>query len=247
MDQYRKYLDYPIITTVSKVADEMQLMVYVVGGFVRDCFLEKGNRNDIDIAVVGNGIDFAGAVAQRLKPQPEIDFFPYYGTARIKYNGWKLDFAGTRKERYHTHSRFPVIEAGTLEDDQKRRDFTINTMAFDLRQNHFGEFIDPYNGLNDIKNRIICTTRDPLIVFAEDPLRMLRAIRFATQLDFDIEAGCYDAIIKNAPKIELVGNEKFLDELYLITSDPNSFKGLRMLEETGLRSIHKKKRPDKNL
>jgi len=209
-------------------------MACVVGGFVRDCLLGRDAKNDIDIAVVGSGIDFAHAVASRLSPPPEVKFFKNFGTAMIQYKDVKVEFVGARKESYRGDSRKPLVEDGSLEDDQKRRDFTINAMAFDLRMSELGELIDPFNGMQDLRDKVIRTPLNPDITFSDDPLRMMRAIRFASQLDFIIEDGCYAAIARNAGRIGIVSMERVVDELNLIIMSSKPSRGFRMLDETGL-------------
>ena len=237
MATFKHFLDHHIFHAVSESADELHLMACVVGGFVRDCFLGRDAKNDIDIAVVGSGIDFAYAVALKLKPSPEVKFFRNFGTAMIQYRDWKIEFVGARKESYRSDSRKPLVEDGSLEDDQNRRDFTINAMAFDLRKAHFGELIDPFNGMRDLGEKIIRTPLDPDITFSDDPLRMMRAIRFATQLDFTIEAGCYEAIARNAFRMGIVSMERVVDELNLIIQAEKPSRGFRMLDETGLLTL----------
>lgn len=234
MTKFAQFLENRIFHDVSAAAGEMGVMACVVGGFVRDSFLGRDARNDIDIAVVGSGIDFAHAVAARLKPVPDVKFFKNFGTAMIQYGEWKVEFVGARKESYRIDSRKPLVEDGSLEDDQKRRDFTINAMAFDLRGSHFGELIDPFQGIRDLGEKIIRTPLDPDITFSDDPLRMMRAVRFATQLDFSIEPGCYSAIGRNANRISIVSMERVVDELNLIIMSARPSKGFRMLDETGL-------------
>ncbi|MCX6286132.1 MAG: HD domain-containing protein [Bacteroidetes bacterium] len=237
MSTFKHYIENRIFHSVSEVADEMQLMACVVGGFVRDCFLARGDKNDIDIAVVGSGIDFAHLVALKLRPSPDVKFFKNFGTAMIQYKEWKVEFVGARKESYRSDSRKPLVEDGTLEDDQRRRDFTINAMAFDLRMDHFGELIDPFYGMKDLEDKIIRTPLDPDITFSDDPLRMMRAIRFASQLDFTIEAGCYSAISRNTGRLVIVSMERIVDELNFIIQSPKPSKGFRMLDETGLLTL----------
>jgi poly(A) polymerase len=234
MEKFKHYLDHCIFRIISGVSAEMHVMACVVGGFVRDSFLSRGNTQDIDIAVVGSGIDFAHQVAAKLKPPPEVKFFKNFGTAMIQYKDWKVEFVGARKESYRKNSRKPLVENGSLEDDQKRRDFTINAMAFDLRKRHFGELMDPFNGMKDLKEKIIRTPLDPDVTFSDDPLRMMRAVRFATQLGFSIEDGCYSAITRNAERISIVSMERVVNELNLIILADEPSRGFMMLDETGL-------------
>jgi len=234
MGNYKHYLNNRIFLAVSEAASDMQVMACVVGGFVRDRILGRGDQNDIDIAVVGSGIDFAHAVATKLSPVPEVKIFKNFGTAMFNHNDRKVEFVGARKESYRDHSRKPLVEDGTLEDDQNRRDFTINAMAFDLRKSSFGELIDPFHGIEDLASAIIRTPLDPDITFSDDPLRMMRAIRFATQLDFTIESVCYEAIKRNVSRVGIVSLERVVDELNLIIMTKQPSAGFRMLDETGL-------------
>jgi len=231
------YLKYPIFKVITQVADELQMPAFVIGGFVRDILLNRDNKQDIDIVVKGSGIDFAHRVAEKLENNPTVKFFKNFGTAMLKYQGWKIEFVGARKESYRLNSRKPIVEDGSLEDDQNRRDFTINAMAIDLTKDHLGEIVDPFNGLNDLKKKIIKTPMDPDITFSDDPLRMMRAIRFAVQLNFIIEAGCFQAISRNATRISIVSFERIIDELNLIIQTKVPSEGLKMLDETGLLSI----------
>jgi tRNA nucleotidyltransferase/poly(A) polymerase len=237
MGKYKHYLKHQVFRAVSEAAAEMQVMACVVGGYVRDCFLERGDKNDIDIAVVGSGIEFAQAVALKLDPVPDVKFFRNFGTAMFSHNNRKVEFVGARKESYRNDSRKPLVENGSLEDDQKRRDFTINAMAFDLRKSTYGELIDPFQGMKDLGDRIIRTPLDPDITFSDDPLRMMRAIRFATQLDFTIEPGCYEAISRNAARLGIVSMERVVDEMNLIIQAGKPSDGFRMLDETGLLTL----------
>ncbi len=237
MGKYEHYLNHQIFRAVSEAACETQLMACVVGGYVRDCFLDRGDKNDIDIAVVGSGIDFAHTVASKFSPVPEVQFFKNFGTAMFTHNNRKIEFVGARKESYRNDSRKPLVEDGTLEDDQKRRDFTINAMAFDLRKSTFGELIDPFEGMKDLEDKIIRTPLDPDITFSDDPLRMMRAIRFASQLDFTIEPACYEAISRNFARLGIVSMERVVDELNLIILSKKPSGGFRMLDETGLLTL----------
>lgn len=234
MEKFKQYLGHRIFRILSGVAEEMQVMACVVGGFVRDSFLGRSGTQDIDIAVVGSGIDFAAEVASRIKPSPDVKIFTNFGTAMIQYKEWKLEFVGARKESYRKNSRKPLVEDGSLEDDQKRRDFTINAMAFDLRKTHFGELIDPFGGMKDLEEKVIRTPLDPDITFSDDPLRMMRAVRFAAQLGFSIESECYAAIAKNAERICIVSMERIVSELNLIILTEKPSRGFMMLDETGL-------------
>ncbi|MBL6950344.1 MAG: CCA tRNA nucleotidyltransferase, partial [Bacteroidales bacterium] len=191
-------LNHPVFNVISSLSAELVNPAFVIGGFVRDLLLKRDRNQDIDIVVLGSGIDFAHAVAGRLKGDVPVKFFKNFGTAMISYKGWKVEFVGARKESYRSDSRKPIIEDGTLEDDQLRRDFTINAMALDLRAVSFGNLVDPFHGVEDLEKKIIRTPLAPDITFSDDPLRMMRAIRFATQLNFSIDPECYKAIGRNA-------------------------------------------------
>jgi poly(A) polymerase len=228
------YLDDPVFKVISQVADEMNLRAFVIGGFVRDNLLERDSNQDIDITVTGSGIDFAHRVGEKLDRDLPVKYFKNFGTAMISWQGWKIEFVGARKESYRLHSRKPIVEDGTLEDDQRRRDFTINALALCLNKKDFGKLIDPFHGMEDLRKKIIRTPLDPDITFSDDPLRMMRAIRFAAQLGFSIEEQCYLAIRRNAERISIVSAERITDEMNLIVSSPVPSKGFIMLLETGL-------------
>lgn len=215
----------------------MGVRAFVIGGFVRDLLLQRGNKQDIDVVVLGSGIDFAHKVAEKMDQEVPVKFFRNFGTAMLNYHGWKVEFVGARKESYRLNSRKPIVEDGTLEDDQNRRDFTINAMAIELTAENYGKLIDPFNGIADLKAKIIRTPAKPDITFSDDPLRMMRAIRFATQLGFTIEKECYKAIARNAGRIGIVSMERITDELNLIILSPEPSRGLIMLDETGLLRI----------
>lgn len=233
----KKHLSNPVFNTVSQVAEEMHVRAFVIGGFVRDLILQRDNKQDIDIVVTGSGIDFANRVAERLVGDIPVKFFKNFGTAMLTYHGWKVEFVGARKESYRQNSRKPIVEDGTLEDDQNRRDFTINAMAIDLGKEHFGELIDPFDGVNDIKTKTIRTPLDPDITFSDDPLRMMRAIRFAAQLGFSITPPCLEAITRNVHRITIVSGERVTDELNLIIASDRPSAGFRLMDETGLLEI----------
>ncbi len=215
----------------------MQVQAFVIGGFVRDLLLNRDNKQDIDIVVLGSGIDFAHKVAEKLDGEIPVKFFRNFGTAMLNFHGWKIEFVGARKESYRTNSRKPIVEDGSIEDDQNRRDFTINAMAIDLTHEKYGQLIDPFNGIRDLEDRIIRTPLDPDITFSDDPLRMMRAIRFAAQLGFTIEPSCFDSISRNAERISIVSMERVSDEFNLIIQAKVPSRGLLMLEETGLLKI----------
>nr|WP_319511627.1 HD domain-containing protein [uncultured Draconibacterium sp.] len=225
-----------IFKDIQAVADRVETETYVIGGYVRDLFLERPSK-DIDIVTIGSGIDFATEVAKSLKPRPRVNVFKNFGTAMLKYNDLEIEFVGARKESYQRNSRKPIVEDGTLEDDQNRRDFTINAMAFSLNGNRFGELVDPFNGMDDLNNKIIRTPLDPDVTFSDDPLRIMRAIRFATQLDFEIEDKTLEAIARNKDRIKIVSAERIIEELNKIIMAPKPSKGFRLLEETGLLAI----------
>ncbi len=229
-------LKHKIFYKISEVASQMQMETYVIGGFVRDLYLNRPSK-DIDIVTVGSGIEFAKNVAKSLKPQPKVTVFKNFGTAMFRYKDMEIEFVGARKESYQRNSRKPIIENGTLEDDQNRRDFTINAMAFGLNKSNFGELVDPFNGMGDLEDLIIRTPLDPDITFSDDPLRIMRAIRFSTQLGFDIEAETYDSIIKNRERIKIISEERIIEELNKIMMSPKPSIGFKLLEETGLLKI----------
>lgn len=225
-------LSHPVFKVVSEVADEMSMEAYVVGGFVRDAILYRPCK-DIDIVVVGKGIDMAIKVAERLGDK-KVNVFKTFGTAQIVYEDYDIEFVGARKESYNRDSRKPVVEDGTLEDDQKRRDFTINAMAIGLNKKNYGVLLDPFNGLKDIDDRIIRTPLDPDITYSDDPLRMMRAIRFAAQLDFKIEPKSFESICKNKERIEIISKERVAEELNkIILADIPSI-GFELLFDSGL-------------
>ncbi len=230
------YFKDPLFTLIGSSGDRLGVDTYVVGGFVRDVILERGKPKDIDIVCVGSGIDLAHEVARNLEEKPKVQVFKNFGTAMIKTTHWELEFVGARKESYQRHSRKPVVENGTLEDDQNRRDFTINALAVQLNEKYFGKLIDPFNGVQDLKNRSIRTPRSPEITFDDDPLRMLRAIRFATQLNYTIAPSSFQAIFDFAPRLDIVSNERIVVELTKILEASQPSTGFLLLEKTGLLS-----------
>ncbi len=231
---YKSALKNPIFRTISKASENLNLESYVIGGFVRDFILERGEAKDIDIVAVGSGIDLAEEVSKLLPGKPKVSIFKNYGTAMLKSGGIELEFVGARKESYSEESRNPNVESGTLEDDQNRRDFTINALALSLSDENFGELLDPFNGIEDLQKKIIRTPLDPDITYSDDPLRMLRAIRFATQLDFMIEKNSLDSISKNAERIKIISKERVVDELNKIMLSEVPSKGFALLHKTGL-------------
>lgn len=229
-------LKEPIFKDIQVVADHTETEVYVIGGYVRDVFLNRPSK-DIDLVTIGSGIDFANELAKQLKPRPRVNVFKNFGTAMLKYKDLEIELVGARKESYQRNSRKPIIENGTLEDDQNRRDFTINAMAFHLNGDNFGELIDPFNGMEDLQNKIIRTPLDPEVTFSDDPLRIMRAIRFATQLDFNIEGKTLKAITRNKERIKIISAERIIEELNKIIMSPKPSKGFKLLEESGLLAI----------
>ena len=218
---------------VGDVADELHRECYVVGGYVRDIFLERPS-NDMDFVTVGSGIEVAKAVARRIGKRAHLAVFRTYGTAQVKTRQWELEFVGARRESYHRESRNPIVEDGTLDDDQKRRDFTINAMAVCLNNGRFGELVDPFDGLWDLEDGIIRTPLDPDITFSDDPLRMLRCIRFATQLNFYIEDETFEALERNAQRIKIISGERIQEELNKIILTRTPSKGFVDLQRSGL-------------
>lgn len=229
-------LKLKIFRIISMVADNMGLETYVIGGFVRDLYLKRASK-DIDIVTLGSGIELAEQVAKALHPRPGVNVFKNFGTAMLKYKNYEIEFVGARKESYQKDSRKPVVEDGSLVDDQNRRDFTINAMALGLNQWNFGQLTDPFNGLADLQNKIIRTPLDPSITFSDDPLRMMRAIRFSAQLGFEIQSDTLIAIASNKERIKIVSAERIVDELNKIILAEKPSAGFRMLEETGLLEI----------
>lgn len=226
-------LDKDIFHKISETADRLGLECYVVGGYVRDLFLERPS-NDIDVVVVGSGISMAEALKKQLGGRAHLSVFRNFGTAQVKYNGLEIEFVGARKESYSHDSRKPVVEDGTLEDDQNRRDFTINALAVCLNGARFGEMVDPFDGLADLEDGIIRTPLDPNITFSDDPLRMLRCVRFAAQLNFFIEDETFDALTRNADRIRIISGERVQEELNKIMMTATPSKGLVELYRCGL-------------
>lgn len=226
-------LDNDIFHQISAVADHLDVECYVVGGYVRDLFLERPS-NDIDVVVVGSGIEVAAALKQKLGKRAYLSVFRNFGTAQIKFKGMEIEFVGARKESYSHDSRKPVVENGTLEDDQNRRDFTINALAVCLNQARFGELVDPFDGLLDLEDGLIRTPLDPDITFSDDPLRMLRCVRFSTQLKFFIEDETFEALRRNAERIKIVSGERIADELNKIMMADHPSRGFIELYRCGL-------------
>ena len=229
-------LDTPIFRKISETADSLGLECYVVGGYVRDIFLERPST-DIDVVVVGKGLEMAKAFSKNLGKGAHISVFANYGTAQVKYRGHEIEFVGARKESYNRDSRNPIVEDGTLEDDQNRRDFTINAMAICLNGDRFGELVDPFDGMLDLEDRIISTPLEPGITFSDDPLRMMRCIRFATQLNFYIEDETFEALCENKERIRIISRERINDELNKIMLSKTPSKGFIELDRCGLLEI----------
>lgn len=230
----KQALTHPIFNIISQSASELGVDAYVIGGFVRDYILKRGQHKDIDIVAIGSGITLAKQVAKNMPNRPKVQVFKTYGTAMLRYEDIEIEFVGARKESYTEDSRNPIVENGTLEDDQNRRDFTINAMAIDLSSANFGNLLDPFDGINDLENKTIRTPLDPDITYSDDPLRMMRAIRFATQLNFTIENESLEAISKNKERIKIITNERIVVELHKILESDIPSIGFLLLEKTGL-------------
>ncbi len=229
-------LQHKIFQVISKTADQMQLETYIIGGFVRDLYLNRKSK-DIDIVTIGSGIELAKKVSENLKNKPQVNIFKNFGTAMLKYKDLEIEFVGARKESYQSDSRKPLVEDGTLEDDQNRRDFTINALALRLNKSNFGELVDPFNGIDDLKNKIIRTPLNPDITFSDDPLRIMRAIRFSAQLGFEIQSETLQSISKNKERINIISGERIIDEINKIMMSEKPSVGFKLMEETGLLKI----------
>ncbi|MFY7811441.1 MAG: CCA tRNA nucleotidyltransferase [Flavobacterium sp.] len=234
---YKEALTHPIFEYVTQASQTLNLESYVIGGFVRDFILKRDFKKDIDIVTVGSGIDLALKVSALLPNQPSVQVFKNYGTAMLRFMDIDIEFVGARKESYQEDSRKPHTWGGTLQDDQNRRDFTINAMAFSLNLNNYGDLVDPFNGLKALENKIIETPLAPAITYSDDPLRMLRAIRFATQLEFEIHVDSLEAIKYNKERIQIISNERIVDELNKILSTSKPSIGFILLYQTGLLGI----------
>lgn len=228
----RENLQHPIFQIIKDLADKEQVECYVIGGFVRDRIMGRPFKNDVDIVVVGSGIDFATKLGEIL--HTKVAVYKSFGTAMLVHDQINIEFVGARRESYRSNSRNPIVEDGTLEDDQNRRDFTINAMAYCLNGDRYGELVDPFNGVGDIEERIIKTPLDPTITFSDDPLRMMRAIRFATQLNFKIDIAAIQAIVDNAERIQIISKERIADELNKIVLATKPSIGFKYLFDTGL-------------
>jgi poly(A) polymerase len=232
----KDYLKHPIFSIISQAADESKLKVYVIGGFVRDLFLRRPST-DIDIVTIGSGIELAELVGRKIGKDTHVSVFRNFGTAMLHYGKWQVEFVGARKESYRMDSRKPIVETGSMEDDQNRRDFTINAMAISLNKEDFGRLIDPFEGIKHLEEQIIRTPLDPDITFSDDPLRMMRAIRFASQLRFVIEDETFEAIVRNADRINIISKERIAEELNKIILSSKPSIGLKLLDKSGLLSI----------
>lgn len=230
---YVKHINTPIFKLIEQCADDLGVEAFVIGGYVRDIFLERTNK-DIDIVALGRGIDLAEAVRKKLGDEAHFSVFKNFGTAQIKYQDIEVEFVGARKESYRKESRKPIVEDGSLEDDQNRRDFTMNALAIGLNKNNFGKLLDPFDGVKDLESKIIRTPLDPDITYSDDPLRMMRAIRFASQLGFVIEEHSFEAIKKNKERISIVSKERITDELNKIILSPIPSIGFKLLFDSGL-------------
>lgn len=237
MQNHKEALEDPIFSIISEAASELGLECYVIGGFVRDHLLKRQVKKDIDVVAVGSGIGLAQKVAEKLPGRPQVSVFKNFGTAMVRHKKLELEFVGARKESYDRNSRKPVVENGTLEDDQKRRDFTINALALSLDPNQFGNLLDPFDGVADLERKCIRTPLEPGITYSDDPLRMMRAIRFATQLDFEIELTSLQAITEHRERIKIISRERIVDELHKILLSPKPSKGFALLHQTGLLQI----------
>jgi putative nucleotidyltransferase with HDIG domain len=234
---YKASLKNKIFEIISIASQELQLESYVIGGFVRDLILKRDFRKDIDIVAVGSGIELALKVSSLLPKKPKVQVFKTYGTAMLHFEGIEIEFVGARKESYNFESRNPIVENGTLQDDQNRRDFTINALAISLNLDTYGELLDPFEGLKALETKTIKTPLDPDITFSDDPLRMMRGIRFATQLGFEIEENSLNSITKNAQRINIISGERIVDELNKILSTEKPSVGFLLLFKTGLLDI----------
>ena len=231
-NNYSQYLKHPVFKVASQIVTEQNLEAYVIGGFVRDLILERPSK-DIDIVVIGNGLDLAKACADKLRVK-KVSVFERFGTAQFVYKDLDVEFVGARKESYRSDSRKPTIENGTLQDDQNRRDFSINALAISLHKDNFGDLIDPFSGMEDIENEIIRTPLEPAKTYSDDHLRMMRAIRFATQLDFKIERKSLEAISENAHRLEIISQERIMDELNKIILSKTPCRGFKLLNSAKL-------------
>lgn len=236
-EKMKQHLTHPVFKTIQQAAHQLNVECYAIGGYVRDIFLERESK-DVDVVAIGSGIDLAKQVAKLLPNKPQVSYFKNFGTAMLRTKDhWDVEFVGARKESYNRNSRKPIVENGTLEDDQNRRDFTINALAISLNEESYGNLLDPFGGLQDLEDKIIRTPLDPDITFSDDPLRMMRGIRFATQLGFTIESETFKAISRNAERIKIVSMERISDELNKIILAKKPSVGFKYLFDTGLLQI----------
>jgi len=231
---FKEAISSEIFSVITEASKQLQIDSYVIGGFVRDFFLQRGTAKDIDVVAVGSGIELAQKVSELLPNRPKVQVFKTYGTAMLRFKDVEIEFVGARKESYTEESRNPEVSIGTLQDDQNRRDFTINALALSLNEKNFGELLDPFNGTKDLENKIIKTPLNPNITYSDDPLRMMRAVRFATQLNFVIEAESLASISKNGNRLKIITRERIVDELNKIMSSKKPSIGFLLLEQTGL-------------
>ena len=231
---YKSALNNTIFEVISRASQELNIESYVIGGFVRDLLLQRGSKKDIDVVAVGSGIELALKVSELLPKKPKVQVFKTYGTAMLRFEDTDIEFVGARKESYNHDSRNPIVENGTLQDDQNRRDFTINALALSLNPSNFGELLDPFAGISDLESKTIKTPLDPDITFSDDPLRMLRGIRFATQLGFNIHPESLASITKNAERIKIISGERIVEELNKILLTEKPSLGFLLLYKTGL-------------
>jgi len=231
---FTEAISLEIFEIISKASQQLGLESYVIGGFVRDYFLKRGTAKDIDVVTIGSGIDLAEKVSSLLLNKPKVQVFKTYGTAMLRYKDIEIEFVGARKESYSEESRNPEVSEGNLQDDQNRRDFTINALALSLNESNFGELLDPFNGIDDLEDGILRTPLNPDITYSDDPLRMMRAIRFASQLNFKIEKKSLAAITKNSERLEIITRERIVDELNKVMSCEKPSIGFLLLEETKL-------------
>ena len=227
---YKDAISASIFKYISKASQDLGIKSYVIGGFVRDYLLQRGNAKDVDVVAVGSGIELAEKVAKLLPTQPKVQVFKTYGTAMLRYKDIEIEFVGARKESYSEQSRNPEVEEGTLQDDQNRRDFTINALALSLNTEDFGLLLDPFHGVADLTSKTIRTPLDPNITYSDDPLRMMRAIRFASQLNFTIEPRSLEAISKNSDRLKIITKERIIDELNKMMLSEKPSVGFLLLE-----------------
>ena len=234
---FKKNIESEIFHTISNCCDETNIECYAIGGFVRDLIIGKTSATDIDILVVGSGIDIAKKTAKRLKIKSKITVFKNFGTAMFKYDGYDIEFVGTRQESYSKSSRNPIVKPGTLDDDLNRRDFTINTLGISLNKNNWGDLLDKFNGIKDLENKIIKTPLEPKQTFSDDPLRMLRAARFSSQLNFQIDINSFNGLISERERIKIISPERISEEINKIIMTSKPSVGFKILESTGLLNI----------